>query len=460
MASGFFVDEGIDASEFDMSSSESDDSSSEEGLPTQVSEIETLTTAIKQGVDSLFKASIFVRKFAPKDRRLRATERTEPFDSRADIMRINEKEPVLRKKNQALASRLGEANARRRQYFRYRRDHHDRLASVDVKNNDGVPRESQKWMSQGEIEDGQPQISERTRPSLLADTAATTFVFEDHDLMQSSQVDESQPALSVVSFATHVDEPTAAELQFPPTPPEAQEGSPFLCPYCVMIVQLKPGDPEDQWRFVGLWCYVNMTFANLYRKHVIADLEPYLCTYSSCSLDTFNSQNAWFEHELLIHRSQWTCTRCSLDFDAPDHLKTHIEQKHQDSFPSRQIDTAVESSRRLRKHIASSECPFCDGAWASIEPTTSSNQPDNNTLLVDVKQFQRHLGHHLQQIALFALPRIYNVPDESMGYGDAENGSSLRSLELSVASHTAEKLNVTAPRDRSRGLRLLSIGRC
>ncbi len=41
-------------------------------------------SAIRTGLDSLFKASIFIRNLASQDKRVRAAE-TKPFDSRADI---------------------------------------------------------------------------------------------------------------------------------------------------------------------------------------------------------------------------------------------------------------------------------------------------------------------------------------------------------------------------------------
>jgi hypothetical protein len=131
------IDSDRDYLEFDISSSDSDTSSADSlrngrNVLAQTSEIQELILAIKTGLDSLFKASIFVRKFAPKDRRLRAAQ-TKPFDNCADVMYVKDRYPSIVERNETLAARLGEANARRRQYFKYRRDHHERLSTVAVK---------------------------------------------------------------------------------------------------------------------------------------------------------------------------------------------------------------------------------------------------------------------------------------------------------------------------------------
>jgi WD40 repeat protein len=62
-------------------------------------------------------------------------------------------------------------------------------------------------------------------------------------------------------------------------------------------------------------------------------------------------------------------------------------------------------SRRFPDSIQPTECPLCDGTWASAEPDALSVGDKAEAVVVDVDQFRKHLGHHLQQIALFSLPR-------------------------------------------------------
>lgn len=65
--------------------------------------------------------------------------------------------------------------------------------------------------------------------------------------------------------------------------------------------------------------------------------------------------------------------------------------------------SVIDMSRRRPEFMQPSECPFCDATWASAEP----NAPfvEDAIVAVTPDQFRKHLGHHLQQIALFSLPR-------------------------------------------------------
>ena len=202
-------------------------------------------SAIRTGLDSLFKASIFIRKFASKDKRLRAAE-TKPFDSRADIMYIINRYPLL-KQNETLATRLGEANARRRQYFNYRRDHDERLSTVTTKG-DSVNVGAQAQPNVGIAAPAKTVPTAETKPSLLADTEATAFMADEAAPDRMLETPGVPEAMSAVSFATSVAETSDEELAFPSVPVEAETGSPFLCPYCFRYQQLSREDLEYQWR--------------------------------------------------------------------------------------------------------------------------------------------------------------------------------------------------------------------
>jgi len=150
-----------------------------------------------------------------------------------------------------------------------------------------------------------------------------------------------------------------------------------------------------------------------FRKHVLQDLEPYICTFSTCGLEGYQSQHTWFEHELLVHRNQWVCSRCSDPFASSDSLERHINQHHSESISGRQIRTIIEQSKRPIESIQPSECPFCDSSWAKADQSDTTTE---GVLVVDLDQFRRHLGHHLQQVALFSLPRLDQ--DQDVGSND------------------------------------------
>ena len=241
-----------DLFEYNLSSSGSDTSSilssgSGRNALAPTSEIQELISAIGTGIDSLFKASIFIRRFAPEDKRQRAAK-TKAFDNRADVMYVNDRYPSLRHKNITLAACLGEANARRRQYFKYRRDHDVRLSTMDSKDDSDPIIQKQPGVIAQIPEPVKSIVTTETKPSLIAETEATLFVLDAATQPRMLEMYEIPPATSVVSIATSVAETSDEELTFPPVPAAAQSGSPFLCPYCLVVLQLKREGSENQWR--------------------------------------------------------------------------------------------------------------------------------------------------------------------------------------------------------------------
>ncbi|KAL2834176.1 hypothetical protein BDW59DRAFT_156119 [Aspergillus cavernicola] len=388
------IDPNINLSEYNISSSESDSSSVySSGMKRNAigptSEIQELISAIKSGLDGLFRASVFIRKLTSNDRRQRAS-RAKPFDNRADAMYIKDRYPALVEKNEALAVRLGEANARRRQYFKYRRDHNDRLATVrESQDTPDLDRLLIRRAGDGNQKTGLAKsvATGQTIPSLFADTEATAFVTGEIPEAQLSGLLDASAAKSVVSFATSIAEASDNELPFPPLPSDADGRSSFICPYCLTVVQLKQGSPEHQWR-----------------KHVLQDLEPYICTFPTCGLETYQSQHAWFEHELLVHRNQFVCPQCSGVFPSSHGLERHIKRSHSETISNRQVPMIIAQSKQPIDSIPPTDCLFCDGSWATGDQ--SSMPTSEEVLVVDLDSFRRHMGHHLQQVALFSLPRL------------------------------------------------------
>lgn len=216
--------------------------------------------------------------------------------------------------------------------------------------------------------------------------------------MEMLRVLEAPKAMSEVSFATSIADISDEGFSIPSVPIEAEDGTPFLCPYCFRFQRLKREGLEYHWR-----------------KHVLQDLEPYICTFSSCGLDTFRSQHAWFEHELLIHRSRWVCPECSTDFRSSHDLKEHVSQYHHGLVSKRQLSAFIDQSKRSVESIQPSECPFCDDSWARAD---SSFACSDDALFVNPDQFRRHVGKHMEQVALFSLPRLVQEKSNSLGAQD------------------------------------------
>ncbi|KAL9633499.1 MAG: hypothetical protein Q9164_004665, partial [Protoblastenia rupestris] len=411
--------EGTDYSESNVSSSESDSSSNTSFIgqdalaPT--TEIQELLAAMRIGIDNLFKTSIFIRQYSSRDKRRRAAE-TQPFDNRADIMHIKDRFPLLAEKNATLAERLGEANARRRQYFKYRRNHNERLSMGPAKAN--VSEEAAKPDAIGpKNEPTKTLTTSQVTPTILAETEATKLMAKEAEQARKLELPEVARPKSILSFATSIANAEDNDFQFPRMPAEAGSGLSFICPFCFEPQHFKRQGLENQWR-----------------KHVFQDLEPYICTFPSCGLETFKSQHAWFEHELMAHRNQWTCSGCSLCFDFSSDLMAHIKQKHQGLVAERQLPTYLDQMKRSVDALRPEDCPFCDGSWAHNGPNPMLS---NAGLGVTIDDFRGHLGQHLQQISLFSLPRLINENDQSLGSlavgGTRNQGSNSNPLEKNTA---------------------------
>ena len=89
-------------------------------------------------------------------------------------------------------------------------------------------------------------------------------------------------------------------------------------------------------------------------------------------------------------------------------MKDHVSQHHSGCVSKRQLSAFIDQSKRPIKSIQPSDCPFCDDSWARADSSFASSEED---LVVDLDQFRRHLARHLQQVALFALPKL--IMDES-----------------------------------------------
>ena len=123
------------------------------------------------------------------------------------------------------------------------------------------------------------------------------------------------------------------------------------------------------------------------------DLRPYVCTFLDCPTGDrlYGSQREWFDHEVQFHRREWYYDVCSESFLQKTSFEDHIRAKHPKLVTEGDFGFGAVISRCERAMVNGIVCPLC-----GIELTFQA--------------LEKHLGLHLQEIALFALPRP--VPDE------------------------------------------------
>ena len=142
-----------------------------------------------------------------------------------------------------------------------------------------------------------------------------------------------------------------------------------------------------------------------------------MCTFE-CDLKLFADRRTWFEHELQFHRLEWSCRACSHPpFRSEAGLSLHIRYRH-GPFPSAaQLPALIEASKQPVDRIPAAECPLCH--WDKFLKDLNSHMSSDETLVVTPAQFRRHLGAHMEQLALFALPRSYKYEEEDADSNEA-----------------------------------------
>lgn len=242
----FYVSSDSDSSHYS-----SPDGNAAPTVPT--SEIEELISAMKSSIENLFKSSIFIRKFASNDGRQAAAKNTERFSNLADTMYIRDRFPLVENKERSdLVIRLGLANAQRRQYFKYRQDHNDRLSTPGAGH--VIPMQKDRILHSQHAADeysdqGRSFQPGRIQPSIFTETEATELRADSLAQTVLFAFFKEMPTPSVVSDASKNIRLSVDHLTFPSLPLDAQKNSSFLCPYCMRAVHFLPRHKAQQWRF-------------------------------------------------------------------------------------------------------------------------------------------------------------------------------------------------------------------
>ncbi|KAF1833831.1 hypothetical protein BDW02DRAFT_648127, partial [Decorospora gaudefroyi] len=149
---------------------------------------------------------------------------------------------------------------------------------------------------------------------------------KDHmDTLFAPLVAESKSSMasSYAGKAIRIDVPSR------PKNDDGQELEQFECPYCLLT---KNVSDDRRWK-----------------KHVLEDLQPYVCTYGDCELydHFFESRDAWFKHEAQQHRTKWSCNVDGhMEYDSEGHFLLHMRADHDQNFDEVQFSLVKSMFRR------------------------------------------------------------------------------------------------------------------
>jgi hypothetical protein len=160
---------------------------------------------------------------------------------------------------------------------------------------------------------------------------------------------------------------------------------------------------------------------------VFRDLKPYVCTFKECDLRMFRSRHEWFAHELQVHRREWVCQYCHQEpFATAASFSNHLVSTHPAVLKGSKLEAIVLQSEEPIGKVPATACKLCD-QWEievrskiqdSAEPFPDEKKMEQYS---SPAKFRKHLGRHMEQLALFALPMDKGKEDEDLSSEGAED---------------------------------------
>ena len=352
-------------------------------------ELDIIIRDISQTIDCLYRISIHLTQRSANQHGAKVAAIDVSLFEDYDTEYLREKYPSL---PEFLVARIGKAISRRRQYLTYRELHARKLRSH----------------LEGE--------KDTDTLSILTRTTATTFRSQSglDESLTSTRPDSRLTIMSETTYATLA--ANTDRITMPDVPKDALQGAPFECPICRKMHQLSEDRPTQEWH-----------------RHVFRDLRPYICTFEDCTApDTdYESRHSWFSHERKQHRVSWSCRgHCDQSFHTREEFKEHILVSKPVDIDAMQISAFMDMCSLPMRESSESQCPFCQG------------------ILEGAKSIEKHIGHHLEEVALFALPRSIFNDDE--GESDLESSIEPTAKMLDTgAKDTGEPVDYETTRDRT-----------
>jgi hypothetical protein len=373
-------------------------------------ESQDVLDAISDCIRSLLKISILIRKATPRDRFARALQGDNPFIDQFDVNHVAERYPKLNKPDSDwLCARLGRAITKRRQFLRYSQEHGSRIAGP---NGNDRERSISNILSK---DNG--SVAAHTHTSTKASTLNVTML---QQLREDDANTEDDRSFTSIGSSLQVENENSG-LHLPSLKELSSGNSIFECPFCLGIQKFTR---ESEWR-----------------RHAYKDLKAYVCTLGKgkCDSEMFGDSRTWFDHELQCHRMQWMCVLCAKGgFRTSADFESHMKDKHTDVLINdSQLEIFKGAGQRAVDAIAADDCPFCDEWGATLKnntPAPKSTESSEVVIMVEPIQFRRHVAAHMEQLALFAIPR-------STGDDEPEDGTN----KVAALSRSTVSVNLQPP---------------
>lgn len=198
------------------------------GIIRKTTELDELFLNLSSSLDHLFGLSMLIRRMRPKGR-LRNLEHA-PEDPR-DVVTVMDKFPKL-KHQTWLARRLGNAIGQRKQYFVYRQEHRQRLAS-------------RKQIDHEVSGDQMPGAETATTIATTFEEEGSEGVTGGNSTVMEPEFDRRSIFTSATSFVSDYDDNQEMGRRIPDLPDMVLDGAkldyglPIECPYCRTIQRFR-----------------------------------------------------------------------------------------------------------------------------------------------------------------------------------------------------------------------------
>ncbi|KAF2672436.1 hypothetical protein BT63DRAFT_452943 [Microthyrium microscopicum] len=352
-------------------------------------ELQQLVDSIRLLVTCLYKLPL--RRPAPVDRlNDKSAEEVSHFQH-FDVAYVLDKFPDERL-SPIVKLRLGKMITRRRQLLIYRQKHkaglrtnirsksHVVASTFKLQDTASIGNDSKVF---GELDTqiahethNRPESSWWTFPTRASKLRMEGSTLLDTTPLFAPSIAESESTQSRTSLAGS-ERTREIGIEVPPRPTSSQNGvhlTRFECAYCSLTPYIRS---DRSWK-----------------KHVLNDIQPYVCTYPDCNLPDhiFEDQDKWYSHELQYHRVEFFCNTAG--------HQVHMEQTSFEIHLKDDHCIDLQSSPELLQIFRRpSQCPggIC------------------NLCYQRTKNMKTHISRHLQQLSLFAIPRAdYSAGDEKL----------------------------------------------
>lgn len=283
--------------------------------------------------------------------------------------KLNEKHAVW------LRDRLGEAISQRKQYLTYVEEHRDRLMTA--------AESTVNLRLDGPALPAPVPDDARTKATTLKPAAPIISLDMIHDGSREAFDDDAKSETTMALTTDEGSKSIRLTRIMKLADVETSSQGEVQCPYCTYIGSFRS---QKSWE-----------------RHIYSDLKAYVCTYKECKEPLFSNKQAWFKHELDVHRSYYCCAVCA----GQDRLTEttyieHLQQHHPVLLEASPFSAILSISRVAPTSFRTNDCPLCS------DYSYKYDFGQNRTL----RQFRDHVANHLEQLALFALPNLATADDE------------------------------------------------